>query len=188
MRQLFAFLGHSNFTFLLTNATEAKQASSLAVRPENTLGLGIGSRFSRCKQANVNRRMSSRKKKLLRRCLSLSLMAVGLSSTSALAGVVKLDGTSGSNQNSTPINTGSGTELQNGFLSTISLSVGAVAAGLPIAKIRQREVAAVAGFAKGIWNCPHRVTTSPSVPEAPVQPPSLALYKGTTAEIAFLEP
>ena len=115
MRQLFSFLGHSNFTFHLTNATEAKQASSLAVRPENTLGLGIGSRFRRCKQANVNRRMSSRKKKLLRRCLSLSLMAVGLSSTSALAGVVKLDGTSGSNQNSTAINTGSGTELQNGF-------------------------------------------------------------------------
>jgi hypothetical protein len=42
-------------------------------------------------------------------------MAVGLSSSSAVAGVVKLDGTSGSNQNSTAINTGSGTELQNGF-------------------------------------------------------------------------
>lgn len=87
----------------------------MAVRPENPLGQGVGSRLRRCKQADGNRRMSSRKKKLLRRCLSLTLMAVGLSSTSAMAGVVKLDGTSGSNQNSTPINTGSGTELQNGF-------------------------------------------------------------------------
>lgn len=60
-------------------------------------------------------------------------MAVGLSSTSALAGVVKLDGTSGSNQNSTPINTGSGTELQNGFFVDYLVVGGGAAAGLPSA-------------------------------------------------------
>jgi len=114
MRQLFSFLGHSS-NALFANDSEATQASSLAVRSESILGQGVGSRLRRCKHADCTRRMISRKRKLLRRFLSLSLMAVGLSSTSALAGVVKLDGTSGSNQNSTAINTGSGTELQNGF-------------------------------------------------------------------------
>ncbi len=61
------------------------------------------------------KRVIARFRKLLRRWLVLSLMGVGLSSPPSLAAIVKLDGTSGSNQNSTPINTGSGTELQNGF-------------------------------------------------------------------------
>ena len=115
MRQLFSFLGHSS-NFLFANDSEAKQASSLAVRSESILGQGVGSRLRRCKQADCTRRMISRKRKLLRRCLSLSLMAVGLSSTSAVAGVVKLDGTSGSNQVSPTIDTsGGGTEVRLGF-------------------------------------------------------------------------
>lgn len=114
MRRLFSFRGLTSSTFHVMNLSTEVGSSSFAYPSEFGSAQGVDAPMRR-QSADSNRRMISRKRKLLLRCLSLSLMAAGLSSTSALAGVIKLDGTSGSNQNSTAINTGSGTELQNGF-------------------------------------------------------------------------
>jgi hypothetical protein len=118
MRRVFSFRHRATCDdFKPTNLDSKAGAASCVsdtaeLSPQKAVVAWLRRRF----QPVEGSRWISRKRDLLRCCLSLSLMAVAQSSTSALADVITLDGTSGSTQVSTAIDTSAGgKELQLGF-------------------------------------------------------------------------